>query len=68
MECVLCNMRYKYRALFYHIICTRVARKVWRYQGGNEKGKTIQWPKEKGQTIIYKTLHRKLKIEQQVPH
>jgi hypothetical protein len=23
-----------------------------------------QWPKEKGQTIIYKTLHRKLKIDQ----
>ena len=28
-------------------------------------GQTIQWPKEKGQTRIYKTLHRKLKIEQQ---
>ena len=25
---------------------------------------TIQWPKEKGQTTIYKTLHRKPKIEQ----
>jgi len=23
-----------------------------------------QWPTEKGQTMIYKTLHRKLKIEQ----
>jgi len=24
---------------------------------------TTQWPKEKGQTTIYKTLHRILKIE-----
>jgi hypothetical protein len=24
----------------------------------------LQWPKEKGQTLINKTLHRKLKIEQ----
>jgi hypothetical protein len=22
-------------------------------------GQTIQWPKEKGQTMIYKTLHRR---------
>jgi hypothetical protein len=28
----------------------------------------IQRPKEKGQTMIYKTLHRKLKIEQHEPH
>jgi len=26
------------------------------------KEQTIQRPKEKGQTMIYKTLHRKLKI------
>jgi len=26
----------------------------------------MQWTK--GQTIIYKTLHRKLKIEEHVPH
>jgi hypothetical protein len=26
------------------------------------EGQTIQWLKEKGQTMIYKTLHRKLKI------
>jgi hypothetical protein len=34
------------------------------------KGKTTQWPKEKrtkGQTKIYNTLHRKLKIEQHGP-
>jgi len=30
--------------------------------------KKDQWPKEKGQTTIYKTLHRKLKIEQNKPH
>ena len=33
---------------------------------GNQKpyieGQTIQWPNEKGQTTIYKTLHRKQKI------
>ena len=29
---------------------------------------TIQWPKEKGQTPIYKTLHRKLKTDQHEPH
>jgi hypothetical protein len=38
-----------------------------------DKGQTIQWLKErgkktKGQTAIYKTLHRKLKIEQHEPH
>ena len=43
-------------------------RRVWKYQKGNqnpwiEEGQTIQWPKEKGQTTIYKTLHWKLKIE-----
>jgi len=27
------------------------------------KDNTIQWPNEKGQTMIYKTLCRKLKIE-----
>jgi hypothetical protein len=29
---------------------------------------TIQWPGEKGQTTIYKALHRKLKIEQHKCH
>jgi hypothetical protein len=28
----------------------------------------IQWTGEKGQTTIYKTLHRKLMIEQHKPH
>jgi hypothetical protein len=28
----------------------------------------MQSPKEKGQTMIYKTLRRKLKIEQHEPH
>ena len=26
------------------------------------QGQAIQWPKEKGQSLIYKTLHRKLII------
>ena len=36
-----------------------------------EEGLGKQWLKEKlteGQTMIYKTLHRKLKIEQHKPH
>jgi hypothetical protein len=32
------------------------------------EGQTIQLPKEKGQTTIYKISHRKLKIEQHEPH
>jgi hypothetical protein len=50
-----------------------------RWQSGNGRrhlstnrtpltGQTTPWSKEKGQTIIYKTLHRKLKIEQHEPH
>jgi len=45
-------------------------RRVSRYQRDNQnpyiEGQTTHWPKEKntkGQTTIYKTLHRKLKIE-----
>jgi len=37
-------------------------------QWPKEERETIQWPKEKGQARTYKTLHRKLKIEQHVPH
>ena len=44
---------------------------VKRYQRGSQKpyvkGKTTQWSKEKRQTTIYRTLHRKLKIEQHEP-
>jgi len=47
-------------------------RKVCRHQRCNQKpyieNKTIQWPKEKGQIIIYKILHRKLKTEQPEPY
>jgi hypothetical protein len=32
------------------------------------KRQTIQWTKEKEQTTIYKTLHIKLKIEEEEPH
>ena len=31
-------------------------------------GEKIQWKNGKGKTIIYKTLHRKLSIEQQETH
>jgi hypothetical protein len=41
-------------------------------KGGNQKpyieGQTIQWPKENGQTMIYKTLRRILKVEHHEPH
>ena len=47
----------------------------WRYQWGNQRpfiqGQTIQWSiriRTKGQTMIYKTLHRKIKIEQHEHH
>jgi hypothetical protein len=41
-----------------------VQRRVWRYQRGNqnpyiEEEQTTQWPKEKGQTRIYKTYHKR---------
>jgi len=39
-----------------------VTRRVWRYQEGNQNP-TTQWPNKKGQTTIYKIIHRKLKIE-----
>ena len=40
---------------------------------GNQKssikeGQTLQWPKEKGQTTIYKIPRTKLEIDQQEPH
>jgi len=36
-------------------------------KGTIEDGQTTQWPKEKGQTTTYKTLHRKQQIEQHEP-
>ena len=49
-------------------------RRVWRYQRGNqnpyiEEGQDNTMEKRtKGQTMIYKTLHKKLKIEKREPH
>jgi hypothetical protein len=39
-------------------------------QWPKDEGQTTQWPKEKikGQIMIYKTLHRRLKIEQHEHH
>ena len=34
----------------------------------SKEGQTIQWPKRKEQTMIYKTLNRILKIEQHEPN
>jgi hypothetical protein len=42
-------------------------RVVIRIRKSKKEGQTIQWPTEKGQTTLYKTLHRKLKIEQHEP-
>ena len=43
----------------------------WIYQKGNQRPlierQTIQWPKGKGQTVTYKTLHRRLTIRQHDP-
>ena len=33
----------------------------------NQSRQTIQWPKERRRTMIYKTLHRQLKIETRIP-
>jgi len=33
-----------------------------------KEGQTIQWSKEKEQIMTYKTLHRKQKVEQHIPH
>jgi hypothetical protein len=38
------------------------------HNGQKTEEQTTQWPKEKGQTTIYKTLHIKLKIKQHEPH
>ena len=38
-----------------------------RSYNGQMKKEIIQWPKEKGQTMIHKTLHRKLVIQQHAP-
>ena len=60
---LLCNIVY--------VLCkmlTPTLRKFWRYQRDNQKSsierQTVQWTKEKEQTMIYKTLHRQLLIEQ----
>ena len=42
------------------VIRSRKSKKDSEYNG--------QKKKDKGQTIMYKTLHRKLKIEQREPH
>ena len=43
-------------------------KKERQYNGQKKKDNQIQWPKEKGQPIIYKTLHKKLMIEQHETH
>jgi transposase len=44
----------------------------WKIPKGNQEHESkeeqkIQWPKEKGQTIIYKTQHRKITVERHEP-
>jgi hypothetical protein len=59
---------------------TMTKRKDRQYYDQKKEGQTIQWPKERTdntmterkrrnwQTMIYKTLHRKLQLEQYEPH
>ena len=35
------------------------------FEDPQAQGQAIQWPKEKGQSLIYKTLHRKLSFPPQ---
>jgi hypothetical protein len=47
-----------------------VIKRIWRYQSSNlqfKEEQTTQWPKERGQTTIYKTLHWKLDQATQTP-
>ena len=51
----------------------RMVKTSLKIQRGNQKlqlkeRQTMQWPKEKGLTTVYKILHRKLRIGQQEPH
>jgi hypothetical protein len=41
--------------------------KVWRCQRGYQSGKSEKVRQCNGQTMIYKTIHRKLEIEQHYP-
>jgi len=50
----------------YHI--TKISLKIPKGVIRNHKGQTIQWPIYKRQPTIYKTLHRKLKIEHHEPN
>ena len=62
------------------IIRSRKSKKDRQHNGQKTEGQTTQWPKDEGQTtqwpkenikgqiMIYKTLHRRLKIEQHEHH
>jgi hypothetical protein len=55
----LFHTEYVFYTIYYDVF-SRVYRRVWRYQRGNQnpyiiEEQTTQWPKEKGQTTIYYT-------------
>ena len=64
------------KQLFVSVVCSKVCvKKSLRIQWGNQtpqvkEGQTIQWPEKRttSQTMIYKTLHRKLQIGQYEHH
>jgi hypothetical protein len=67
LQCCMC---YICLTFVYSFIILK--RKVGRYQRGNQEHESkeeqkIQWPKEKGQAIIYKTQHRKISVERHEP-
>ena len=72
-KAILTKNRAKAKHVIYSLAMSFV-RNVWRYDWGNQKPsievwQTISWPKvkrTKKSTMIYKTLHRKIKIEQRV--
>ena len=66
------NILFSVAQLFYSVLSILGMYKFEDTKGitKNRKSKDLilQWTKKKGHTIIYKILHRKLKIEQYEPH
>jgi hypothetical protein len=62
-------MLFSVRLQYSNAVFCELLRKKTQYNGQKKKKKNpIQWPKEKGQSLINKTLHRKLQIGHHEPH
>ena len=69
-ECNYFKIKMFWKNILFYIVVLKILHfyntfsmwRVWRYQhtiwSVDQKLQTIQWPKENGQTIIYKTLHK----------